>query len=95
MAIDTSLKRGSVIQVKLPFRMTLPFPTGTIGAAQRQAIVGAYTGIPAANPTPPPINNAIIVGLVMVDLGLTILLGGITTQLKKGLYEDPFNKLTR
>lgn len=94
MAIDTAFKRLSVPQLKLPFRITLPFPTGTIGPLQRQAIVGTYAGIPASNPVPPPVNTAIIVGLSMLAAGLTILYG-ITTNLEKGLVEDEQNIIIR
>lgn len=95
MAIDTALKRGSVIGLKLPFRMTLPFPSGSIGAPQRGFIGGpAYAGIPFSPPTPPPSNTAIILGLTMVAQGLTIL-SGLTTNLYKGLVEDELNNIPK
>lgn len=51
-------------------------------------------GIDIGNPVPPPVNTAIIVGLSMVQSGLTIL-SGLTTQLIKGLVKDELNNITR
>lgn len=90
MAIDTALKRGSVVGMKMPFKFILPFPSGSITKGEQQAILGAYAGIPFNPPIPPPVNTAIIVGLSVVQLGLTIL-SGLTTNLYKGLTEDEQN----
>jgi hypothetical protein len=57
MAIDTALKRASVIQFKQPYRTTLPFPSGTIGTGQRITLGYAYSGI---TPSPPPGSNVLI-----------------------------------
>lgn len=93
MAINTALKRGSVIGFKLPFRSILPFPSGAIGAGQRAMVGGpAYAGIPFSPPNPPPINSAIILGLTMVASGLTVLYG-LDTALYKGIVEDDLNIL--
>ncbi len=94
MAIDTALKRGSVLQLKLPFRMTLPFPSGSITTQVRPYIVGAYGGTTYAPPTPPPANTRIILGLTMIEEGLTIL-SGLTTNLIKGLVKDELNIISR
>lgn len=50
-------------------------------------------GLDIGNPVP-PVNTAIIVGLSMVQSGLTIL-SGLTTQLIKGLVKDELNNITR
>lgn len=88
MAIDSSVKRSSVLQLKLPFRMTLPFPTGTIVASERASIAGAYAGSSFL----PPSSQRIINGLVMVEIGLTILTG-LSTNLYKGLIEDDLGNI--
>jgi hypothetical protein len=92
MAIDTALKRSSVLQLKLPFRMILPFPTGSISTQTRPAIVGAYAGTTYIPPT--PTSGAIIKGLTMIEEGLTIL-SGLTTSLIKGLVKDELNLINR
>ena len=50
MPIDTPVKRGSSINVGLPFGRVLPFPTGTIGVVQREFTAFAYVGIAASGP---------------------------------------------
>lgn len=91
MAIDTALKRGSTIGTKLPFRMTLPFPSGTIGAAQRAMIGTAYAGIPFSPPNPPPTNLPYVLGTCMVMQGTTIYNQGTTPLINKGLVRDQRN----
>lgn len=54
---------------------------------------GAY--LTGQGPNPPPVNNQpIIEGLVMLELGLTVL-SGLTTSLIKGLVKDELNLITR
>lgn len=54
MAIDTATKRASVIQLKMPFRMTLPFPSGSVTSPDRYTLATAYAG---TNFNPPPIST--------------------------------------
>lgn len=63
MAIDTAAKRGSAINPGSPWRSHLPFPDGTIGQGDRQAVAFWYTGILAEgaaseNGTPCPTFHA-------------------------------------
>ena len=55
MAINTALRRASVLQFKSPVRMTLPFPSGSVSTSDRLLLGTAYTGI---TPSPPPTNTA-------------------------------------
>lgn len=59
MAIDTAQKRASAVQFKQIFRMTLPFPSGTVTLAQRLHLAYEYSNI---QPGPPPTggNNGIV-----------------------------------
>ena len=45
MAVDTAAKRGSAINPGSPWRSHLPFPDGTIGQGDRQAVAFWYSGI--------------------------------------------------
>ena len=44
MAIDTALKRLSVLQLKMPWRMTLPFPSGAVTNGDRYTLALSYAG---------------------------------------------------
>ena len=48
MAIDTALKRGSAVDVGIPFRAFLSFPDSSIGQADRQVEARLYSGILAS-----------------------------------------------
>lgn len=50
MAIDTALKRRSIIQLGLPWRDRLPTPDGTFTSADRYMLVGLYAGLVATAP---------------------------------------------
>jgi len=43
--LNTSSKRGSALQSFLPFKVTLPLPTGSLDLADRQHIADTYSGI--------------------------------------------------
>lgn len=90
MAIDTDIKRLSVLQIKLPFRLTLPFPSGTVTSPDRYTVAGAYAGTDF-NPTPPPTNDRYILGTAMIKFGTTILNQGTAPRLTKGLVRDQLN----
>lgn len=95
MAIDTALKRISVVQFAQAWsRHVFPFPTGSITSGDRYPLSYSYSGIAFNPPTPPPTNTRIILGISMVAVGLTVLYG-ITTQLEKGLVEDDLNLIPR
>lgn len=48
MAVDTALKRASVINVSSPWRGILPLPDGVMGQGDRQVVALMYSGISAA-----------------------------------------------
>lgn len=50
MALDSAQKRFSAIHVMCPWRTPAIVPSGTIGQAQRQAILFLYTGILSTAP---------------------------------------------
>lgn len=52
MAIDTANKRASAILPLLPFRGKLPFPDGTIDAADRAQLAFMYAGFGSAPVVP-------------------------------------------
>ena len=45
MAVDTAIKRASVIGVGSPIPRLLPIPSGTVGAGPRQMLAYLYIGI--------------------------------------------------
>lgn len=45
MPIDTAVKRGSAIDVSMPWRPFLPLPDGAINQGDRQAVPFMYSGI--------------------------------------------------
>lgn len=49
MAIDSRDKRASAIGLALAWARTAPVPDGTLSAADRQHIAGAYRGIDIGN----------------------------------------------
>lgn len=50
MAVDTAAKRFSAVHVSAPWRGLGYFPTGTVDAAERQAVAYLYSGISASAP---------------------------------------------
>jgi hypothetical protein len=48
MAIDTALKRASVINLSSPWRGILPLPDGVMDQADRQVVALMYSGISSA-----------------------------------------------
>lgn len=48
MALDTQDKRGSVIQIGMPFGRILPVPGGAIDADDRMYLAWLYSGFGAA-----------------------------------------------
>lgn len=67
MAIDTAVKRASVIALGLPSGRVLPWGDGTIDADDRLHIAGWYRGIDAA--LPPPV-RIIVVGRDLARLAV-------------------------
>lgn len=59
MAVDNARKRLSAIFPTLPWRSLLPFPDGAVdyrgGSSDFQSLAWLYSGILAADPTPPPV----------------------------------------
>ena len=51
MAIDTALKRRSIVHLGMPWRGVLPSPDGTLTASDRYVLSGLYSGLVAAAPT--------------------------------------------
>ena len=45
MAIDSAQKRGSSIQLALPYRMALPFPDSSVDAGDRAFTSFSYAGL--------------------------------------------------
>jgi len=45
MAIDTRQKRRSIVNMRCPWRRTLPAGDGTIDQGDRQQVLGYYSGI--------------------------------------------------
>jgi hypothetical protein len=67
MAIDTALKRFSMMKLDRPWSGLLHRPTGSIGAAERQSLLFKYSGIAFSGPPAPSdyVNDA----QFLVDIG--------------------------
>lgn len=50
--MDTAVKRAQALMFDLPWRGSLPAPTGTVGDAARRHLVGKYSALTAAFPQP-------------------------------------------
>jgi hypothetical protein len=50
MALDTALRRGSAVNVGLPWRTFLPSPDGTIATEDRYAVGFMYSGLISTPP---------------------------------------------
>ena len=70
MAIDTAAKRGSVLNFCNPFDHIMPIPDGSINAADRQNLIGMYSGILAAGGGSPSIGGRKTAWLTMSRFGL-------------------------
>ena len=49
MAIDSREKKTSLLGYGLPFRVSLPYPDGTLDQGDRQHLIGLYAGILASS----------------------------------------------
>ena len=70
MAIDTAAKRAAAFNA-FQLDLVLPIPDGTVGAGDRQHLLGFYSGIEAA-PAPAPLYHQVVFSTDMTH--------GITTE---------------
>jgi hypothetical protein len=59
MALDTANKRFSAVNVGNPWRGPTYFPTGTVDASERLAVLWLYSGIAAGAEAPVDVGNAV------------------------------------
>lgn len=74
----------------MPFRLTLPFPSGSITTEDRVTLGGGYAGSPFS-PPPPPVSDRYILGTCMIKQGSTIRNQGTSPLINKGTVADNLN----